>query len=79
MAVAQLKDGRWIVAYRRGTIPEAPNRTRKYFGRGIAGSQAAEQRNTELGFGRRKPQQKKKDRRDVHKYISNFFGKVNYC
>ena len=59
MAVTQLKDGRWVVSYRKGTIPEAPNRTREYFGRGIAGSQAAEQRNKELGFGRRKPQQKK--------------------
>lgn len=59
MAVIQLKDGRWVVSYRKGTISEAPDRTREYFGRGIAGSQAAEQRNKDLGFGRRKPQQKK--------------------
>ena len=61
MAVTQLKDGRWIVFYRKGTIPEDPGRTREYFGHGIAGKQAAEQRNKELGFGRRKPQVKKKN------------------
>ena len=59
MAVTQLKDGRCVVSYRKGTISEAPNRTREYFGRGIAGRQAAEQRNKDLGFGHRKPQQKK--------------------
>jgi hypothetical protein len=61
MAITQLKDGRWIVFYRKGTIPEDPGRTREYFGHGIAGKQAMEQRNKELGFGRRKPQVKKKN------------------
>ena len=60
MAVTQLKDGRWIVFYRKGTVPEDPNRTREYFGRGAIGREAAEMRNKELGFGRRKPQEKKK-------------------
>jgi hypothetical protein len=61
MAITQLKDGRWIVFYRKGTIPEDLGRTREYFGHGIAGKQAMEQRNKELGFGRRKPQVKKKN------------------
>jgi hypothetical protein len=61
MAITQLNDGRWIVFYRKGTILEDPARTREYFGHGIAGKQAAEQRNKELGFGRRKPQVKKKN------------------
>jgi hypothetical protein len=59
MAIMQLKDGRWVVRYRKGTIPEDPDRTSEYFGRGLAGRQAAEQRNRDLGFGRRKPQEKK--------------------
>jgi len=59
MAVTQLEDGRWVVRYRKGTIPEDPGRTREYFGRGPVGREAAEQRNKELGFGRRKPQKRK--------------------
>ena len=58
MAVLQLKDSRWIVKYRKGTIPENPERTREYFGRGPGARAAAEQRNKELGFGHRKPQEK---------------------
>ncbi|MBC2712671.1 MAG: tyrosine-type recombinase/integrase [Desulfosarcina sp.] len=59
MAVTKLKDGRIVVAYRKGTIPEDPGRTREYFNRGPAGEKAAEKRNRELGFGKRKPVVKK--------------------
>ena len=60
MAILHLKDGRWVVRYRKGTLPDDPDRTCEYFGHGAAGKEAAEQRNRELGFGRR--QQKKKKR-----------------
>jgi hypothetical protein len=59
MADTRLIDGRWVVRYRKATIPEDPGRTREYFGRGPADREAAEQRNKELGFGRRKPQTRK--------------------
>ena len=78
MAVLQLKDGRWCVAYRKGTIPDAPERTREYFGRGIAGQQAAEQRNKELGFGRRQQQKKKQHptfAAIAHEYAKAKFGR----
>ena len=48
MSVHQLKDGRWIVRYPKGTMPEQPNRTREYFGRGIEAEAAARQRNEEV-------------------------------
>jgi hypothetical protein len=44
MAFTQLKDGRWVVRYRKGTIPEESNRAFEYFGGGIAGYQGSEQR-----------------------------------
>ena len=58
MAVDQLRDGCWIVHYRKGINPEDPNRTREYFGRGDQGRIAVEIRNSELGFSRRKHKQK---------------------
>ena len=58
MAVDQLRDGRWIVHYRKGTNPEDPKRTREYFGRGDQGRIAAEIRNSELGFSQRKHKEK---------------------
>ncbi len=58
MAVHQLKDGRWIVRYRKGTIPDDPNRTREYFGHGAKAEASARVRNDELGFGRRRTKEK---------------------
>jgi len=58
MAVHQLKDGRWIVRYTKGTLPDDPERTREYFGRGAAAEAAARKRNEELGFGRRRTKKK---------------------
>jgi len=48
MAVHKLKDGRWIVKFEKGTLPDDPNRTREYFGRGIEAEKNAHQRNDEL-------------------------------
>jgi integrase len=42
------KDDRWVVRYRKETIPEDPNRTREYFDCGIDGSQAAEEGGSRL-------------------------------
>lgn len=50
MAYRQLPDGRWIVYYIKGTIPEDPDRTKEYFGKGPAGEAAARRRNAQLGF-----------------------------
>jgi integrase len=55
MAVTQRKDGRWVVYYRD---PDRPDKIRyEYFGRGVGAEHAAEKRNTELGFGRKKKRQ----------------------
>lgn len=54
MAVSQLKDGRWIVYYRKGTNPDDPGRSREYFPRGVEGEAAARKRNDDLGLGRYK-------------------------
>ena len=54
MRVHQLKDGRWIVVYRPGTIKDDPKRQREYFGKGPDGQAAAIRRNAELGFGESK-------------------------
>lgn len=63
MAVTQLKDGRWIDYYRRGTIAKDPNRTREYFGRESQGGAAARERDAQLSFARRRPRGgKKRDR-----------------
>ncbi len=48
MSFHKLKDGRWIVQYRKGTIKDAPERTREYFGRGIDGEKKARERDKEL-------------------------------
>lgn len=58
MAVQQLKDGCWVVRYRKGTIPDDPVRTREYFGRGAQAEATARARNEELGFGRRRTRKK---------------------
>ena len=50
MSVHQLKDGRWVVRFRKGKIPSDPNKTAEYYGRGKEGEQLARQRNTDLGF-----------------------------
>jgi len=55
MSVHQLKDGRWIVRYVRGTDPDNPGRTREYFGRGAAAERAARERNDELTYRRLRP------------------------
>jgi integrase len=47
MSAHQLKDGRWYVKGRPGFFPEAPERTREYFGRGIQAEKAAHKRNAE--------------------------------
>jgi integrase len=48
MSVSQLKDGRWIVYFRPGTLPDDPKRTREYFGRGLEGERMARDRDDEL-------------------------------
>lgn len=55
MACNKLKDGRWYVAGRKGFWPSEPDRTRQYFGRGIAAEQAARRRDAELGGARARP------------------------
>lgn len=50
MSVHQLKDGRWIVKYGKGTHQDDPQRTREYFGRGPEAQAAAARRNLELGI-----------------------------
>lgn len=54
MAVLKLKDGRIVVAYRKGVNPEDPERTREYFGRGPSARKAAEARDAQLKLGQRK-------------------------
>ncbi len=51
MSVHQLKDGRWVVRYRKGKNPSAPDSTAVYFGRGEDGRREAEALNNLLGFG----------------------------
>lgn len=51
MSVHQTSDGRWFVRFAKGKIPEHPNRTREYFGRGDAAKSKADARNIELGLG----------------------------
>lgn len=53
MSVHQLKDGRWIVRYRKGRNPDRPNSTKKYFGRGPEAQVAALAYNQSLGLGQR--------------------------
>lgn len=48
MSTHQLKDGRWFVRYPKGTLPDQPNRTREYFGRGPAAEAAAKVRSAEV-------------------------------
>lgn len=48
MAVMQLKDGRWVVCYRKGTNLQFPQREREYFGRDEHGRKAAVARDQEL-------------------------------
>lgn len=50
MSVHQLKDGRWVVAFRKGTMQDTPNTTRLYFGRGLEGEQRARDKEIELGL-----------------------------
>ncbi len=54
MSVHQLKDGRWLVRYRKGKNPDRPNSTATYFGRGDEAQKAAEEFNLSLGLGSRK-------------------------
>ena len=54
MSVHQKKDGRWFVAFPKGKLPNEPNKTREYFGRGPEGERRARERNKELGLGRPK-------------------------
>lgn len=54
MSVHTLNDGRVIVAFPSGTLPDDPGRTREYFGRGPTARAKAEARNFELGLGRRR-------------------------
>lgn len=51
MSVHTTDDGRHYVKYGKGTIPDDPNRTREYFGRGPEAERKAIRRNIELGFG----------------------------
>ena len=53
MSVHQLKDGRWQVQHSKGKDPDRPNATKKYFGRGPSGEQAAIAFNSSLGLGTR--------------------------
>ena len=57
MAVAQLKDGRWVCYYRMPVDPATgKSRVKKeYFGRGQAGETAARKRNDELDLKKRRP------------------------
>lgn len=48
MSILQLKDGRWIVEYKKGKNPDDPNRTREYFGRGVQAEQKARVRDEAL-------------------------------
>ena len=48
MAVHQLKDGRWIVRFPKGTLPDDPDRERIYCGRGLEGEAKARQRDKEI-------------------------------
>lgn len=48
MAVSQLKDGRWVVRYRKGTNPYDPDREREYFGRDEKARKEAIRRDQEL-------------------------------
>ncbi|MFZ7126378.1 MAG: tyrosine-type recombinase/integrase [Desulfobacterales bacterium] len=60
MSVHQLKDGRWFVRYPKGTLPDDPDRTREYFGRGLEAERQARRRNEEIGlrpWERRTPEQ----------------------
>jgi len=61
MSVHQLKDGRWIVQMEKRTIPEDPERTREYFGRGAAAERAARERNDELTYRRLRRRQERKN------------------
>jgi integrase len=54
MSVHQLPDGRWIAKFPPGTIPEAPKKTKEYFGRGVAAERAAHDYNDRLGMGTRR-------------------------
>jgi integrase len=48
MSVHQLKDGRWVARFPKGTLKDDPGRTCQYFGRGIEGESAARQFNESL-------------------------------
>jgi integrase len=50
MSVHQLKDGRWIAKFPKGTLPDDPGRTRQYFGRGIEAETAARLFNDSLSL-----------------------------
>jgi integrase len=56
MAIAQLKDGRWICYYRiEGEDGKKSRIKKEYFGRGAEAEAAANQRNNELSLQKRQP------------------------
>ena len=50
MSVHQLKDGRWIVHFPKGTLKDKPNKTREYFGRGLDAEKKARDFNEKLNL-----------------------------
>ena len=52
MSVHQTTDGRWFVRFQKGKLPDQPNKTREYFGRGPDAENRAHARNQELGLGK---------------------------
>jgi integrase len=53
MSVHQTPDGRWFVRFPKGTLPDKPQATREYYGRGLDAENRARLRNDELGFGKK--------------------------
>jgi len=62
MFVHQRKHGRWIAKFPKGTLPDDPGRTRKYFGRGIEAETAARLFNDSLSLIKHTPEQAKRFR-----------------
>lgn len=67
MSVHQTPDGRWFVRFQKGKIPDKPNATREYFGRGDDAYNKAVARNQEIGLGV-----------EVNSGGKTFFDIVNY-
>jgi hypothetical protein len=71
MSVHQLGDGRWIVKFPKGKIPDAPNKTREYFGRGKEAEQLARLRNTELGLGNKSNESRAREELKYRQLLKN--------